>query len=223
MRRRWLGYRKSDSINVADGLIAYYSFEDATASTDVIIDSVGTYDATFATVSSSTRPNAITGVYGQGLNFDGNGEYYDTGTNAISGGRTAFTFALWVKFPTIPTSGNGIYLWSSWSNGHICRLLSNGVMSFTTTTSAGRKDLNTPSNTISQVDTWYHVLCEYDGAEMRIFINKALSVSIAQTGTMNFGSSNDLIGILGSYTGPKAMDDLRFYNKILTQSEKDEL
>jgi len=62
---------------------------------------------------------------------------------------------------------------------------------------------------------WHHVAMTYDGANIKLYVDGVLKTTTAKTGAIATNSSNLLIGS----TVPGKLDDMRIYNRALSQTE----
>jgi hypothetical protein len=86
-----------------------------------------------------------------------------------------------------------------------------------------RKTLS--GTTAIELNTWTHVVASYDGANMKLFVNGVLTDTIAASG--NIQDNNNPVYIGGSQFYPRffsgSLDDVRIYNRALSQEEIQDL
>lgn len=179
------------------------------------------FDGTYA----DAGPNANTGVpsgspafvadasgaAGKAIAFNDLNAVINTGTAPMGVGNT-FSVTLWVKLSSnttlqyfVRTGGGGIGIASD-----------GGSIAFA---------ISTPStNSASAVVTpgvWTHIVGTYDGTSIKLYKNGVLQATTSHPGT-NSGNGNLSDTVLGFFNNDYwdgAMDDLRFYPRILTPAE----
>jgi hypothetical protein len=75
------------------------------------------------------------------------------------------------------------------------------------------------------LNTWTHIVGSYDGNYTRIYIDGKLSTSVPNTGAISNASAPLMIGRHENNSNPfnGAIDDIRIYNRALSESEIDSL
>ena len=185
-----------------DNMIAYYPFSGNAN------DNVGSYNGV---VSGASLVADRFGVANSAYHFNGTNSVItapqlNTGTN--------LTVAAWVKMDAINTGLNfivgnvnvtpGFYVFQ---NGDRLGL----SISVPSTNSAF-------SSTGKLANTWYHVVGTYDGTDIKCYVNGVLEGTTNHPGTIST-SSNLLFGNFSSSFWPGTLDDVRIYNRVLTQAE----
>jgi len=80
--------------------------------------------------------------------------------------------------------------------------------------------LEVPTNKVFPANKLYHLVCWYDGSEMRIYINKELILSKSQTGSIEIGSAPlGVWAFIGQGYFPGDIMLYRLYNRALTEKE----
>jgi hypothetical protein len=83
---------------VADGLVANWSFDQATVTGDTVRDLAGNYDATM-----KDNPKIVPGVYGEAIEFNGTDSYLELTTMDGFGPQlNTFSLEFWLKTPSTP-------------------------------------------------------------------------------------------------------------------------
>ncbi|MBU1699746.1 MAG: T9SS type A sorting domain-containing protein [Candidatus Eisenbacteria bacterium] len=74
------------------------------------------------------------------------------------------------------------------------------------------------SETVAELNTWYHIVGTYDGFEMRIYVNGWLENAIPYSNPIPYDDGNLEIGVHGGYAHliDGLMDDVRIYDKALS-------
>lgn len=189
---------------------------------DYKLNGNGKDDSQFANHATGNAKPA-TSRFGLGSNavgFTGTDSLVAANSSALQTNNTTISF--WVKVNQLPAQGE-VYLLSNggWQERWKISLPSHGKPVFTTNSTAGIKDMDTDSVPLP-VGAWRHVAVVHDGTSNKIFINGLLKKSISDTGALKktgqpFGIGYNPIDGGGNFIGE--MDDLRVYNKALTDAE----
>lgn len=142
------------------------------------------------------------------------GQYYQADADFIS--TDDFTFAGWVKWAYIGNTGAPIF-----ENGKIVfRTASSSRLSFSSNYS---NFITTPLATF-RAGEWVHVIATRSGTSGSIYINNVL-MTTGTAGTPTAGTGNVTVGatIAGATTFRGNMNDLYFYNRVLTSDEREYL
>ena len=220
-----------------DGLIAEYLFD--TDASDTAGEASGPYDgtATGATIGSGVAT------------FDGNDDYITIADNDIFsfndiGGGTdrPFSISMWVKPTTAVGSEQELAFKFSASGNRewAFQIVSDGKFGFGCYTSTAAHFIYVKGSTVYTQSNWVHVVGTYDGSEVKE--NMILYVDgVDDTGSYLGNSSNyqpngamsntaaDVI--LGAYYSGSSyvaeftgdMDNVRIYDRELTQTDIDDL
>jgi hypothetical protein len=157
---------------------------------------------------------------------------YSTALNPQS-----FTISLWVKRHTT-NANNYMFSLNRW-NGFKFQLQSNNFPFLTINSTTGYHDVDASPGVISAVDVWTHVAVSYTNGTMKFYIQGQLVKTVAVTGVpltlttpVNLAIGNELPKDGYNLTDPNdpnyfyggdffigSLDDIRFYNKVLTDAE----
>ena len=204
--------------NVSAELVAHWKFDDGAGSTAT--DSVG--NAHPGTIGGTA--NWVAGQVGGALDFDGSTNYVDIGgvQPVISG---TFSLAMWIYARDIPTAAGDLRMPLSndtWADRAIHVHIWPEIAVFRIDTKNGT-DIS--SNTALQADQWYHIAGTLDSAgESKIYINGVLDNSATGNGREYIiGPAN-----IGAYQESSRffngmIDDIRIYNRILSDVEIQEI
>lgn len=161
------------------------------------------------------------------FDFDGVNDYIDTGSTTVHQ-NTVFTYAFWLD-ASASSSGTGgtagSYETSGGNRGPLAASIS-GDSKLTWLYMSLGGSYNPAQLLKSSGDvydsTWRHVTCEFDGDnnEVKIYIDGSLDSSktasvpnsVNITTSLKFGAGS------GGFTNG-LMDDIRLYNRVLTQAE----
>jgi len=144
---------------------------------------------------SATEPDQISGALGGAQSFDGTNDKvtvtHNTGLNITS----AVTIEAWV-FPTENTLSTSIMRKGVGTAAKYHLYQTAGTVRL----SINNVGYTTGGYTFPALNTWYHVVGTYDGANRKVYINGVLQNTIAQTGAI--GTNSTALGI--GYNGGTA-------------------
>jgi len=211
--------------DLENGLVGHWKMDDGTGSTTAA-DSAGSNDGTLTNMDPNT--DWVTGPYGTALDFDGSNDYVGLG-NVLNMGTSDFSISAWVKSVSttaIPSGANGIVYKKStgtctaagyqltMTNGEVRFKIGDGTSCIEFYAGSGYNDGN-----------WHHVTAVADrGTDIRLYADGVLIGTTAETTVGNIDSTNNL-GIGALYTPSiyhpfdGQLDDVRIYNRVLTEEE----
>ncbi len=204
--------------DVTDGLVAYYSFNDCSA-----FDSSG--NGYHGAIQGS--PLCVAGIQGKALQFDGVNEAVTLPTSVI-GQWSQLTYSVWAKAD--PYSGNAwptfiaSYSSNNFSRNNAIGILQNtGKMWAEVDTTVG--DFELPGALPIPWNVWFHAALVYDGSTLTEYLNGQQGNSMPASGTLNPVMAVSMAQSPGvsfdAFAG--ALDEVRIYNRALTQAEIVEL
>ena len=194
------------------GLVAYYPFNgDANDASGNGYNGTPSGGVTF-TADRFGNPNSA-------VSFDGITGSITTPQLDFAGNRTV-SVSLWVKANAQVQSPASYYLASdntAFSVFHSVypfpapglNQIGFAIASTTTSSAGGYID----------VGNWYHFVGTYDGATIRAYINGSSIQETALTGPMNDPNNPLIFGNLSSSYWSGSLDDVRIYNRVLTDTE----
>jgi hypothetical protein len=196
------------------GLVAAWGFNEGTGTT------TGDSSTNGNTGTLMNGPTWTTGKNGGALQFDGATTLVRVNDSNSLHLSTASTFEAWI-YPTVALAG-----WRT--------IIQKEVDAYFFTASGGGGNLPTSGGTFNgtcctfviapsvlPVNSWTHVAATYDGAQLRFYVNGALVASTLVSGSYQVNTNPLWIGgnaVYGEYFQGK-LDDLRVYNRALTQAE----
>jgi len=206
-------------------LVAYWKFEG-----DFVDSSVETNNGTV--MGDAANDTVSFKVGSESLVLDGAGDYVvvadDDSLDADL--STNMTLALWIKHNadgvtdrviTKECSDGGVT-----ESSYFISINPTGVLSFSLSIN-GTSFSSVTTTSARKVGQWTHVVGNYDGAEMKIFMNGKLEATTARTGTIFNGTTDLLIG--GRRTGGGCssagvlfegnIDDVAIWKATLTDDE----
>lgn len=188
---------------VTGGLIAYYTFDNENC--DDYFGEENYYGILQGTGQDPTFVTDIPGTTGKAMKCL-NSKYYRI-TKAPDAGVSDLTFAVWVK-----TSKSGNIYYSDDSNSDRIALASNNRVIYKGQTYGSPRSFNIDLSRILFDGKWHHITITKEGTERKLYIDGRLYETL--TDYRAHGS----IGFIGvDYEG--LMDNLRIYNRALTQEE----
>ncbi|MBW7989653.1 MAG: LamG domain-containing protein [Planctomycetes bacterium] len=172
-------------------------------------------------------PQWVTGYDGYALEFDGSGDFLDCGANPSLKISDAVSITAWIKVGNVgidhkiggnQDGANGGYKMSMYSNNRV---------EFEIRTSGNSATLNRDVSGGTEImeDVWYHVAGVYSQGDgyIRTYVNGNLDRQLATTEELGASPGTFYIGCEPSNTGSAnfngVMDDVRLYNKAITQDE----
>jgi hypothetical protein len=210
--------------NANSGLMAYWSFDNGTG-----IDNSGhNHDGTLYGTT------VITGVFGNGLEFDGIDDYMDIGDADQLENTPALTLSLWLRFYSFGVWGDGsafMPIITKWYSTEV-----SGRNSYHLFEAGGQLDFAIQDSNYAtavslchhsmSLNQWYHVAVVFDSGHIAFYVQ----------GSLIFDSTLDVKSIGNSTEGLRvanwfnlynqnyrlfhgSMDDIRIYDKALTQAE----
>jgi hypothetical protein len=212
---------------VEDGLISYWTFDEADIDGDTVKDIVGGQHGTM-----QGAPKIVGGRIGNALEFNGVSDWVlvSDDINTMKIPTKEISAEVWV-YPEIFIEWGG-YLSCFQDNGSFEKgwtLGTNHQMSFAVSTENpddGDGTLNYLTAGIFDVENWYHVVGTYDGSSLKIYVNgeeKRAFLDI-HSGEIQYPPNAFLtIGIYkddNEHFPHKGMiDEVRLYEKALSQDE----
>jgi hypothetical protein len=205
---------------LTNGLVAYYPF-DRNAN-----DAVGTNDGT---VHGATLTTDRFGITNSAYSFNGTSAYIET-VNSLPNMQSA-SASCWISVPAWPVAASYVFMEADQTAAHDFKVdmwntnISN--ISFTTkdNMSASGKLLPLPL-----ANTWFHIVAVADNNNsnvLKIWLNGQLIATSPSLGNANVGYHSQLhVGcrsVYHDYYFKGAIDDLRFYNRALSDSEVQQL
>jgi hypothetical protein len=156
-----------------------------------------------------------------GLDFSGNADYVDCGTNSKLNLTSSITVELWIK----PTRNLGVFGWDrivhrDWPTGYFFGGRNGSTNALTMVLSGNQNVITTPNNTVD-VGVWQHIAFVVDdpGNYVYIYKNGNLVSSAVWTGTISGNPSSQLTLSQNSESFGGVMDDVRIWNVARSQSQ----
>ncbi|MBU0458928.1 LamG domain-containing protein [Patescibacteria group bacterium] len=193
-----------DESGCAGSLIAYWKLDETTgtSSTD---ECGGTHNGTL--LNGATW---MSGLFDNAIKLDGSNDSINIPTHSDFNSLNSFTTSAWILPYTLNDSRiiqNDALEMTFYSDGRV-RFSIAGILG------------NYYSISKLPVNHWSHVAIDYDGSNVKLYINGALDISLVASGTTSSDAGDLNIGSTGSsnYFSGK-IDDVRFYNSSISASE----
>jgi hypothetical protein len=211
---------------VFHGMVAYWPFDSTSDSTFYDMTGHG-YDAH----ATGTGYGLVPGVVGQALNCSGSDTNFEITVANSTNDFYLQKFAVECWFYSNVNPSQNVhegkildYQYITWGirNGYTVDIRPSGAVFFGLSNADGSNwvSVATPSATI-QATTWYHLVCTYDSAYLRIYVNGVLSGSVAYQGSYLAPNNNAHIGYQERTTGENyyhlngRIDELKLFNYAL--------
>ena len=164
-------------------------------------------------------PQWVAGKIGGALGFDGRGDYVDCGNDASLDITDKVTIAVWVKTNDAGNGQHNPYVTKGDCSYAIKHHISNSI-EFFIYDDGDWHVVHFPVDG-SFNDVWHHLAGTYDGTNLKLYIDGTLEATTAYTGSIANNVFSVNIGRNAQterfYKG--AIDDVRIYNRALTQDE----
>jgi len=173
----------------------------------------GTYNGGMGTVADTSNGGSMA------YDFDGSNDYIDCGS-AIS--NTTFSMSGWFNTDTGYGAMAGSYRWQLSQRSFYIRLDSSTPEFMLGSTGGSSGNIKITSSSQVSTGTWYHIAATWDSTtgDMKLFLDGSLVASGTQSGMAALVEPL----CLGSYSTVESFfngkqDDIRFYQRVLTQAE----
>ena len=197
---------------LTDNLSHYYNFDETSGD---LLDQVGSLDG-----SNNLVTQEVSGIINEAYNYDSVSA--KTTFTQSSTTTSELSVAVWVKYtdqnqnPEFYTQGNNdsdIFSIWSWDIGTAEGITCKVKTAYNTGLSVGN---------MSYADgQWHLIICTYDGANTRLWVDDTYYGSLAQTGTIS--NYNPYIGPIGAYNKSRTQDEMGIWDTNLSDSQITEL
>jgi hypothetical protein len=201
---------------ITAGLVGHWTMDgkDINWATGKVNDVSG--NANHGNISNmSTTTSPVMGKIGQALSFDGVDDTVTTPTINFSGSE--FTFSFWLK-----TNATVDHVFLSWRHTRYCALLSGGNTGKLSCTVDGTAVNGASTDFAINNNQWQHIVFVVNGNNQAIYLNGLKHGTASAT----LDTTNDTVVIgrrnFGGF-GRAEMDDVRIYNRVLSESEVKQL
>lgn len=196
------------------GLVAAYSFDEGTGTTAG--DSSG--NGNTGTIANATW--AAAGKYGKALSFNGTNARVSIPSSASLNLTTGMTLEAWVN-PSVSRASWGDIIWKADALYFLEGTSTNGGRPAGGAKNASGTWTDAYGPSALPVNTWTHLAATYDGSFVRLYVNGIQVTATARTGNLLSSTQPLFIGgnTLYGYYFAGMIDDVRVYNRALTQTE----
>jgi hypothetical protein len=207
----------SDLILAEASLQSYWRL-DETAGSPTVADSKGSITGTIAGSFTLGATGLLASDPATGGRVTASPSRIEFGDNYPFTGTAAFSVEVWMKPDAAALAANAIYVDNQNGDGWLLRILAAGAIRMERYLSSAA-DTSQSANGVLVADNTYHVVCTYDGTDLRIYSNGALvagpttssKVLIDPTTTLTFSSAT---GGGNQFTG--YLDEFAIYNAALS-------
>lgn len=214
-----------------NGLVSQFSFNRGLVINDIDMAVGASSDG--ATLTSDRFGNPNKAFYFNGT--DGMMIFAPSAANDLNGFPDGFSISAWINQDELTSALKAIVVkWNQTSNEQYALFAqnNNNLVAVRTVNTAGIAD-----NAGYSANTWYHVVFTFDRSNNmhKIYVNKVITLSQTTSGSVSYSSTTTHLGIGGQYNDNNGsnpapnrffkgkIDDVRIYNRVLSQSEVDEL
>ena len=197
----------------SSGLVASYSFDEGTGTT--VVDLSGNNN--HGTMVNAAWTTA--GKFGSALVFNGTNALVTINDSASLKLTSAMTLEAWVN-PSVISAAWRDVIYKGNDNYYLEGSSDNGGVIAAGGTFAGANG-NAYGSAVLPTNVWSHIAATYDGAALRLYFNGTIISSQGQTGAISTSTNPLQIGgdsIYGQFF-QGAIDEVRIYNRALTQAE----
>jgi len=176
------------------------------------------------TVTGGTA-NWVAGMVGQAMDFQNGQTFVDCGKGASLNLTDAITITGWIRMGFTAADRKIAANQDGTTGGYKMGLYTNNKLELEIRTSANAATLNRDAagGTVLQQDVWYHVAGVYSkGQFIRTYVYGNLDRELATTAALGTSTGSFKLGCgesATSYFWIGAMDDMRVYNRALSQEE----
>jgi len=205
---------------VTGGLVGYWNFDEGTG--NIATDNSG--KGNDGTIHGATW--TISGKVNKGLNFDGDRDYVDCGSDGSLNFSGPFTISVWINPHSVETRQDVVVRMPvDNSGGYGLRVEGNAIQKDATLLlmypSGGiYNGMSTTKGIIKEEGKWYHVVAVLDETTVSIYVNKEKDSSLP-TPSLTLSESPLFIGAFtnGANGFNGIIDEVKIFNRALTPEE----
>lgn len=205
-------------VAVTDGLVSFWTLDEADIDGDTVKDIVGNNHGTM-----SGDPKIVEGMINQALEFDGVSNFVDCGGDESLNLTKALTIEVWMKPNSAGEGGKNA--------GPVCRAIASGNWNWQLRYNAPGSFMGFQFNAVPGGSTWisvqqklepgewYHIMGTFDGSSIVCYLNGEEkdrgSIAAINSSSDNFFIGQD--GWVNVFDG--VVDEVRMYNRALSEDE----
>ena len=197
---------------VQEGLISYWTFDEADIDGDTVKDAWGENHGTIV-----GDPEVVKGKVGEALKFDGEDDYVKVPHSEELDFQTdEATVEAWIYPNAIEADKHTLYRKADATDKFIIRLNGSNLELYLQTDAGSN---NIAAGNI-EANKWQHVSGRYDGSSLEVFIDGISVGSVDHSGNLVSDVADAYIGSRPSdrrYNG--IIDEIRLYNRALSEAE----
>jgi hypothetical protein len=200
------------------GLVGYWKLDEGAGT--IAYDSSG-YD------NDGTIYGAIwvNGKHGKALSFDGEDDYVEVPDSPTLDIENEITIAAWIKINSLPGSYAAhlvgkAYESDDWDGNYWIALGPNGEWSFSFAP-AGQSAIDHWSTGTLETNKWYHIAATFNDANdiVKLYVNDTLDSQFVETNSMVTDDFPLLMAKGGLWYFNGILDEVRIYNRALSEEE----
>ena len=164
----------------------------------------------------------VTGKIGGGLDFDGNNDYVDCGTDSSLDITDEITLSTWINMASRPARNH----WSDvlWKDDAYALYLTGEedtetVLSAYFVLNTGTIDTWKDADILLPLSSWVHVAVTFDGTDAKGYVNGVYDFTKNKAGTIVTDTGSLTIARSDDQYFEGSVDDARLYNRALSQEE----
>ncbi len=201
------------------GLVGYWPFDgnEMNWASNLALDASG--NGNNGTLVNMTPANAVMGVIGQALSFNGTNQYVNVGINNMPAINGPQTISLWMRYSSVPTTIQDLF--SHWGNNAYSQLSFRSPTDFGLHRGGGGAVVD--SSVIPSPGAWHYIVYTYDGTTNRIYVDgvqTGASTNVPDIGATQYA---DIASWSGGELFNGSIDDVRIYNRALSAAEVKQL
>jgi len=219
---------QAGSPNLASGLVGHWTF-DGPQMYNNVADSSGQGNTGYLVGQTSTT--TVPGVIGQALSFDGVDDYVDLGVPDPVENQAAVTISFWAK-PSALSPAGGYLMYAKVNNNQVVYRMfvgTNKNFFWQVYNTSGLSSFKEVTDRFTNDTDWHHFVGVYDGAPHLYENGVLLGSGTTIDGNTRIGGATEVWWIGGTGSGGGQfnwnglIDEVRIYNRALTEEEITEL
>jgi hypothetical protein len=167
-------------------------------------------------------PTWVTGRVGSfAVNFDGVNDYVDAGGSSVFNLTSAYTWSMWVKSPSAPSSAGGPVFVDGTTSDSWGFNWNHPNSAFRQAASQRLSDGSYVSAKLTSTlsaNTWYLITATWNGSTLTVYLNGSPQASASAPSVKTF-SGSFRIGNNGTSFFTGTIDEVRVYNRALSAQE----